>query len=426
MKTFDLLAALDFGTILSECISKNKTQTGRTLLEKYATATMSSPVTCRMVNNFINESKNCLYDSAVYEALARVKKVVDENQVSWALATACESINANTSKYNYLNRQCAEHVMTLLEGRDENQVVSYIKAGALKNDMFCESIRNIVKSVYKDQTVIVESSNFKLVHPISYIEENNGNTYFAVGRRTFSMNEEFQVNEVCAGTKTGVSPKFSFINETLDQMTFDGDKTFSYILEGNKPVEYQISEDSVITRIYENEESDMSLEAFRENNRMYLNTVNPVRRNQVARILEGIAQVAENYNSIVLVEEVSFVTTSRGKQFMIVEGSDSCSFSLLYSPTQAPFSKNYTSIVECLNDVKNICQLDLTAVYEDRINAEFEKGKIEEQKAVEESLEEASMQSRRDRIAQLTESYKNDPASLAVLARVAAELNNLD
>lgn len=426
MKTFDLLAALDFGKILSECISKNKTQTGRTLLEKYATTTMSSPVTCRLVNAFISEAKNYMYDSAVYEALSRVKDVVDANKVSWALATACENINANTSKYNYLNRQCAEHVMTLLEGRDEKQVVSYIKAGALKNDMFCESIRNIVKGVYKDQTVIVETSNFKLTHPISYIEESNGNAYFVVGRRVFSMNDDFQLNEVCAGTKTGVSPKFGFINETLDQMTYDGDHTFSYTLEGNKPVEYQVSEGGVITRIYENEEVDMSLEAFRENNRMYLNTINPAKRNQVARLLEGIALVAENYESIVLVEEVSFVTTSRGKQFMIIEGSDSCNFTLLYSPTQAPFSKNYASIVECLNDVKNICQLDLTSVYEERINAEFEKGKIEEQRAVEESLEEASIQSRRERIAMLTESYKNDPASLAVLARVAAELNNLE
>ncbi len=425
MKTFDLLAALDFGTVLSECMSKNKTQTGRTLLEKYATATMSSPVTCGMVNNFLNEAKNYLYDSAVYEAVSKVKGVLDENMVSWALATACESINANTSKYNYLNRQCAEHVMNLLEGRDERQVVAYIKAGALKGDMFCESIRNIVKGVYKDQVVVIESSGYKLTHPVSYVEESNGNTYFAVGKRMFSMNSEFQLNEVHQGEKTGVSPKFGFINETLDQMTYDGNGTFSYCFEGNKPVEYQISEDSVITRLYEGNEEDMSLAAFRENNRMYLNTVNPARRNQVACLLEGIALVAENYENIVLVEEVSYVTTSKGKQFMIIEGENAVNFTLLYSPTQAPFTKNYESIVECLNDVKNICQLDLTAVYEDRINAEFEKGKIEEQKKVEESLEEASLQSRRDRIAQLTESYKNDPASLAVLARVAAELNNL-
>ena len=425
MKTFDLLAALDFGTVLSECMSKNKTQTGRTLLEKYATATMASPVTCGMVNNFLNEAKNYLYDSAVYEAVSKVKGVLDENKVSWALATACESINANTSKYNYLNRQCAEHVMNLLEGRDERQVVAYIKAGALKGDMFCESIRNIVKGVYKDQVVVIESSGYKLTHPVSYVEESNGNTYFAVGKRMFSMNSEFQLNEVHQGEKTGVSPKFGFINETLDQMTYDGNGTFSYCFEGTKPVEYQISEDSVITRLYEGNEEDMSLAAFRENNRMYLNTVNPARRNQVARLLEGIALVAENYESIVLVEEVSYVTTSKGKQFMIIEGENAVNFTLLYSPTQAPFTKNYESIVECLNDVKNLCQLDLTAVYEDRINAEFEKGKIEEQKKVEESLEEASLQSRRDRIAQLTESYKNDPASLAVLARVAAELNNL-
>ena len=155
-------------------------------------------------------------------------------------------------------------------------------------------------------------------------------------------------------------------------------------------------------------------------------TVNPAKRNEVARMLEGLAQVAENYDNIVLVEEVSYVTTSRGKQFMIIEGQDCVNFTLMYSPTQKPFTKNYTSIVECLNDIKNMCQLDLTSIYESRINEEFEKKNASEQKKVQESLENASIQSRREKIAMLTEAYKNDPATLAVLSRIALELNNIN
>ena len=142
-------------------------------------------------------------------------------------------------------------------------------------------------------------------------------------------------------------------------------------------------------------------------------------------LLEGIALIAENYDSIVLVEEVSYITTSRGKQFMIIEGQDCVNFTLLYSPTQKPFTKNYSSIVECLNDIKNMCQLDLTAVYENRINEEFEKKNAAEQKKVQESLENASIQTRREKIAMLTEAYKNDPATLAVLSRIALELNQI-
>ena len=75
---------------------------------------------------------------------------------------------------------------------------------------------------------------------------------------------------------------------------------------------------------------------------------------------------------------------------MIIEGKDCVNFTLLYSPTQKPFSKNYTSIVEALNDIKAICQLDLTSVFEDRINEEFEAKSAAEQNQIRENLEESS------------------------------------
>ena len=169
----------------------------------------------------------------------------------------------------------------------------------------------------------------------------------------------------------------------------------------------------------------MTVEEMRENNRLYLMTVNPARKNQIARILEGIAQVAENFDNVVLVEEVSYVRTSKGKQFMIIEGKDCVNFTLLYSPTQKPFSKNYTSIVEALNDIKAICQLDLTSVFEDRINEEYEAKSAAEQNQIRENLEESSMQERRNKIIALTEAYKNDPATLAILSRLSLELSEL-
>ena len=137
------------------------------------------------------------------------------------------------------------------------------------------------------------------------------------------------------------------------------------------------------------------------------------------------AQVAENFDNVVLVEEVSYVRTSKGKQFMIIEGKDCVNFTLLYSPTQKPFSKNYTSIVEALNDIKAICQLDLTSVFEDRINEEFESKSAAEQNQIRENLEESSMQERRNKIIALTEAYKNDPATLAILSRLSLELSEL-
>ena len=424
MKTFELLGEIDFGKIVAEAIANNKTQTGRELLEKYSAYCMKSAATCGVINAFVNEAKNYLYDTAVCEAYNKLTNIINENKVSWALASVCEQINANTSKYNYINRDAAAHVMELLEGRNEEQVVSYIKAGALKSDMFCEGIRNIVKQVYKDQTVIVETSNYTLVHPISFVEINENKTFFALGKRIFSIDSEDNVVEHRADERV-VSQKFAFINETLSQMAYDGKGAFSYTLKGAKNIEYQVNEAGIITKLTGTDEEEMTVEAFRENNRLFLMTVNPAHRNSVARILEGIAQLAENFDNVVLVEEVSYVTTSKGKQFMIIEGKDCINFSLLYSPTQKPFTKNYESIVEALNDIKAMVQLDLTSLYEERINAEFEAKTAAEQKQVQESLEAASIDDRRRKIMELTEAYKNDPATLAVLSRVALELNTL-
>ena len=287
--------------------------------------------------------------------------------------------------------------------------------------MFCESIRNIVKSVYRDQTVIVETSNYTCVHPVSYVEIVEGKTYFALGKRVFSMDEENNVNE-CFNGEAQVSAKFGFINEMLNNTTYDGNGTFSYTLKANTPIQFQISESGSIVRTMNEKEETMTVESFRENNRLFLMTINPARRNEVARVLEGLACLAENFDSVVLVEEVSFFTTSRGKQFMIIEGANGINLTV---PGRNGFTKNYTAIVEALNDIKSIVKLDLTNLYEERINAEFEAKSAAEQAEVTESLEQASIQERREKIAMLTEAYKNDPATLAVLSRVALELNEL-
>ena len=95
MKTFDFLAKLDFGKIIAESIASNKTQTGRELLEKYSAICMKSPVSCGLVNAFLKEAQNYMYDEAVYEAVVKINKPLNENKVSWALATACESIRGS-------------------------------------------------------------------------------------------------------------------------------------------------------------------------------------------------------------------------------------------------------------------------------------------------------------------------------------------
>ncbi len=420
MNTLNLIALLDFGGVVSESIQQNQTETGRAILEKYSTITMSSPVTCNMVNNFLNESKQHLYDNGIRSAVQSLTENISKNQFSWALSTVCENINNNDSKYNYLNRNAAKQVAQLLEGRDEEEVVKYIKAGALKNVMFCESIRNIVKGIYKDQAVVVETQNFKVEHPLSYIEESGDKIYFMMEGRTFGMDKDMKIVESINPGDT--SYEFKGINKIIKEMKFEDD-TFSYTIPGKMgDIEFQISESNMVTRISGTEEKDFTVEELRENNRMFLNTINPAYKGKVAESLEFICKVAEKYDQIALLEEVSMIKT-KDQVLSIVEGKDSVTLSLHKSRTHQPFTRTYTSIVEALNSIKNTMKVDLTSVFEASIEKEVNENKVVEEKMIKESLTQSETQTRKNRIEALTEKYKNDPATLAVLASLAAEID---
>ena len=158
-----VLAELDFASILSE--SSAQTATGAELLRKYKSILIANESTHGLVNNFVKEASAHRYDNGVNEALEIVVDYINANKTVWALSTACESINANNSSYNYINKNAAKQVEKLLEMNEED-VVKYIKAGALKNVMFCESFRNIAKQVYKDMPMVEEAADYTAIHPV--------------------------------------------------------------------------------------------------------------------------------------------------------------------------------------------------------------------------------------------------------------------
>ena len=72
--------------------------------------------------------------------------------------------------------------------------------------------------------------------------------------------------------------------------------------------------------------------------------------------------------------------------------------------------------------------IDLTPMYEDRINDDCKKNNAEENE-IREQLEanrEAQFNIRKKKIAMLAEQYKNDPVRLALLNKVAKDLKSLE
>ena len=187
-----ILAELDFASILNE--SKAQTATGADLLRKYQSFLITNESTHNLVNAFVKEASVHTYDNGVNEALEMVSDYINMNKTIWALSSACENINNNKSSYNYINKNAAKQVENLLE-MNEDEVVKYIKAGALKSVMFCEAFRNIAKQVYKDSPMVEEAADYTAVHPVSMVENVGDGFLFEVNGTLYKMDLDKNVQE---------------------------------------------------------------------------------------------------------------------------------------------------------------------------------------------------------------------------------------
>lgn len=413
MKVYRTLKDLNFGKIIAE--AQAQTQTGASMLNSFKAAAMSQPVTHRMVNSFMTESKNYRYDNGVTAAATQIAQYINENQYTWQLATACESIHASGSRYNTLNENAASQVESLIE-MAEPDVVNYIKAGAMKNVMFVESFRRIARSVFRDMPVVELNENYTAVHPISITEKNGESVYFSVAGKLFESKngETHEVDWKVVSENfrqimgTLYSNKVQLVNESI-------------VCDLGK-FKYTISEEGKCIRESGENKFELTVEQLRENNSLYLSTLIPGKRNQVAQLLENIAKICENFNSIGLLDNATIYTTSRDR-FVVIESEKNALAFLLESKkagNQWAMTDNIANVVEFL---KKNANCDLTETYKTGIERVVENSSEEEKAAMQKKLQEDGIQARKEKIAQLTEQYKNDPVRLKVLAKLAEDLN---
>ena len=411
---YTTLANMDFTTILNE--AQANTATGEQLLNKYKSFLLANSVTCNVVNSFIKEARNLTYDAGVKYVLEQVMEVVNENTISWQLATACESINRNNKSYNYLNRNAASQVEKLLE-MEESDVVKYIKAGALKNVMFCEAFRRIAKQCYGSGCVLEAYSDFTAIHPISLVESIGSATYFEVAGKLF-IQQDGKVNEA---KWNEVSDEFRMVANLLESniAKFENDIVFINF----RDVEYQISESNKVVRLTEKEEKEFTNESFREFNKLYVSSLSPRGQYQVAPILESIALLCENYDNIAILDNVSIITSKTDK-FLVIEAESNIYAESIQSNRPGKWQIN-ESVISAVEYIKKQTKVNLTEMFTEAIEAAYKTRCIEEQEEIKENLKADQIQERREKIAMLTEKFKNDPVKLAVLSQLAEDLNNL-
>jgi hypothetical protein len=386
------------------------------MLNKYKSFLMANNATCGLVNQFVKEAATLRFDNGVNAVLEQVSDYISSNKTSWALATACESINSNGATYNYLNRNAAKQVESLLEA-DEETVVKYIKAGALKNVMFCEAFRNIAKQVYADTPIVESTADYTVVHPISLVENAGDGFFFEVAGTVYKIDESKKVQEA---TWNEVSNTFKTVSSLLESnmVTFDQGTLTAKIGNG----EYTISEaDEKVTckRVGHNGIENLfetAAELREHNNLVVAGSIN----RGIASALEALALTFENYKNITNLDNVAIYSTNRDR-FIVIESGTDLYATLLQSNHNTKWTVN-EGAVNTLSFIKSKTNVELGEVYNEAVKADMANVDEEERKRLEEEAKVNEKNGYKERIAALTEKFKNDPAKLAILSELAAKL----
>lgn len=407
-----ILTELEFGAIISE--AQAQTATGSSLLNRYKSHCMSNESTCALVNNFIKEASKLTYDNGVVAVLEEVADFVNSNKTRWQIASACENIQSQQTSYNMLNMNAAKQAEKLVD-LNEEEAVKYIKAGAFKNIMFCEAFRSIAKSVFKNQPMMEANAEYTTVHPISIVEKNGEDLYFEVAGGLYKLNED---NQVSAANWNEVSNTFKNVTSILESnLASCCDETLSFKVNNH---EYRINEANKATKISNNVEKEMTVEQLREDNRLMINATNPRFQNEMARVLECVAQVCENYDRIVSLDNTSIIE-SKNDKFILVECGGNIFATLLKSTHNPQWTIN-EGAMKAVDFIKSKTRIDLTEKLNEAIKTNISNVSEEEKQVMEQELEDKEIQDVKDRISALTEKYKDDPAKLAVLASLSESL----
>ena len=78
--------------------------------------------------------------------------------------------------------------------------------------------------------------------------------------------------------------------------------------------------------------------------------------------------------------------------------------------------------MKAVDFIKSKTRIDLTENYKEAIKKNISNVAAQEQQVMEQELKDKEMQDIKDRIASLTEKYKDDPAKLAVLSQLSESL----
>ena len=413
--TIKLIKDLNFADKLNSC--EAVTESGKECLKNYRGYCYNNAATCGLVNNFIKEAQKYSYDSGVTSILESVVEFVNSNKISWKLASVCEAINNNTSSYNVLNRAGVEKVEKLLE-MDETNVISYIKAGALRGVQYIPEFRAVCKEVYGNK--VNENKNtlaYSVSTPVSYIIiDENKNQIVNVNGKVFRISENKVEETTCEDAD------FNKINAHLANMKLVGESLIytyrpAYLANENK---FTVTESNIEFTNGKVNESFTSADRFKEYCDTFTRTmINPNESRLFMMIAGAIAEVFEAMDRIGTIDNAKLFNCANGATVAVIESAGDINVTLYNSYGNVNETNNYSVIKEALNSMKSNYGLNLENLYVKRIAEDATKSNT----PVVDDFDNINI--RLNKINELTEQFKDDPEKLLILNELTKKLKEM-
>ena len=401
------------------------TESGKQFIKQYRGYLYQNAANFSLVNNFISEARKFSYDTGIMSILESVLKFVTDNKISWKIGSVCESIEASTDPYNYINKMGAETAEKLLD-MNESEVVQYIKAGALKSVQYIPEFREICKEVYGTSHVDEQKTQtYSLTSPISYTLVNENEQWFVINGYTYKISEGKVTNENCDDETfnriNSLLPNFKMIDEKL-QYSWQPSTI-------EKPYTFTINENSINFEYGSINESFNNVIDFRQFCDNFTTVMLGANKNMFMNIANNVAAVQEAFSNICEIDCAKVLECADGSVANIVEGKDNINLTWVRSSQCKPQTVDEKFMSECCKDIRTMTGVNLTNVYENRINEELKIQNPDEYHNIQEELREAKNQKieeRRNKIQMLAEQFKHDPAKLALLSTISKDLAILE
>ena len=365
-----LLKNLNFAQILNENFDDCITESGKNLVNSYRSYLYSKNDTYNLVNNFVNEAKSCAHDPGVSKILSNIEKYLNENKVSWNLASITESLlnNENMSSYASMVKGYANHMSNVLENNDESSMVKMIYTGSLKNMNFIPEYRTLFNSVYQEKVTECNTIGYTVYNPMSYVFINENKDQF-ISINIFNRQLTYKLENgtdniteaVCQDTKFNKVNKLltkysNYINENHNiKLSFGTAKKINYDFEINE------SELKLNDKTFDIHDLAHIGEEF---NRVSMTISNLIEKLQFNSLCKDIITLCENIDNIFVLDNVKLLNSVKNDVLCIIESNDTVRIDSFNNIKNGNVSKTVRSIDEAIVEVKKLANIDLTKLYE--------------------------------------------------------------